>query len=254
MAQRQQYITLDSVIYDYINEAELSQNKYFKLFHIAFQCMDDLGMDFFYQIKSVKLPVNANKTITLPADYLNYTKIGVMNGSGGVIPLTFNSSLSLFQDLNPSRIADTTSDNFSNIYSPSSPMFFNYWNGQGYENLYGAGYTGLYGGGFRIDNANGVILLDGDFGYNGTVLEYVASPKEGEEYHVPVQFRGAIIAWLAWRDIANLAPKRGMAGVVQQRRHEYFEARRLAITKWHPFYLDQAYMNNQASMKMVVKS
>ena len=44
MAQHQQYITLDSVIYDYISSAELSQNKYFKLFHLAFECMEDGGL------------------------------------------------------------------------------------------------------------------------------------------------------------------------------------------------------------------
>lgn len=68
MSSHTSYITIDSVILDYMNEAELSQQKYFKLWHLAFRGMEDLGMDFFYRVQAVKLPINANKTVTLPAD------------------------------------------------------------------------------------------------------------------------------------------------------------------------------------------
>ena len=70
MAQIRNWITLDSIIYDYINQAELSKHKYFKLFHIAFRVMEQLGLNFFYEIKSVKLPVTSSKTILIPDDYL----------------------------------------------------------------------------------------------------------------------------------------------------------------------------------------
>lgn len=255
MAQRQGWVSLDSIIYDYINEAELSQNKYFKLFHLAFRALENLGMDFFYHIKSVKVLVNANKTVTLPADYVNYTKIGVLNGSGELVPLKYNDKLTTFSDLSSNRLSNVASeDNFANVYSFSSPVFFNYWNGSSYGNLYGIPTGGLYGGGFKIDNQNGVILLDTTFGYTDLVLEYVATPKEGEDYYAPIQFREAIIAWLAWKDIANLPVRRGSVGTTQQRRHEYFEARRLGIAQYRPFYLDQAYMASQAATKLVVKS
>lgn len=255
MPQNQQWITLDSTIYDYINQAELSQNKYFKLFHLAFQCMEDLGIDFFYQIKSVKLPINSNKTVTLPSDYLNYTKLGVLNGVGELIPLKYNEKLTTFADLNPNRIVDTQATNFINFYSFSSPIFYNFWNGNNYSNLYGVNGVGLYGGGFKIDNHNGVILLDSSFGYNGLVLEYVASPQEGEEYYIPMQFRQAIINWLAWKDIQFLPPtRRGAIANVDRRRHEYFEARRRGIVQYKPFYLDQAYLAHLESQRLVVKA
>lgn len=254
MPQNQSFITLDSIIYDYINNAELSQNKYFKLFHIAFQCLDELGLDFFYQIKSVKLPINSNKTVTLPADFLQYTKLGILNGIGELVPLKYNEKLTSYSDINPTRIADTSSSNFVNLYSFSSPVFFNFWDGSSYTNFYGVNQTGIYGGGFKIDNTNGVILLDSSFAWNGLVLEYVASPMEGQEYHVPIQFRRAIMSFLAWQDIANLPVKRGSTGAIGLRRHEYFEARRLAIRQYRPFYLDQAYIANQETQKKVVKA
>ncbi len=254
MAQSQGYITLDSIIYDYINSAELSQNKYFKLFHLAFECMEDLGIDFFYQIKSVKLPINSNKTITLPPDYLNYTKLGILNANGEIVPLKYNNKLTSFADLNPNRIANTNSNNFANFYSFSSPTFFNYWDGNSYTNLYGVNYNNLYGGGFKIDQSNNVILLDSNFSWVDAVLEYVASPLQGEEYFVPMVFRSAIKDWLAWKDIKDLpTTRRGSLGDKRDRRHEYFESRRRAIGKFNPFYLDQAYMASLDSKKLVVK-
>ncbi len=255
MPQHQSWIPLDSIIYDYINQAELSQNKYFKLFHLAFRCMESLGLDFFYQVKSVKIPINANKTVTLPADYLNYTKLGVLNGVGELIPLKYNEKITTFNDLQPNRIVDTTSTNFINYYSFSSPIFYNFWNGNNYTNLYGVNGVGLYGGGFKIDNHNGVILLDASFGYEGLVLEYVASPQEGEDYYVPVQFRETIVCWLAWQDIMFLPiNRRGALGDKRDRRHEYFEARRRGIAQYKPFYLDQAYLAHLESQRLTVKA
>ena len=253
MADKQGWISLESCVYDYINEAELSANKYYKLYHLAFRVMEGLGLDFFYQVKSVKLPVNANKTITLPPDYRKYTKLGVLNGVGELVPLKYNQNITSFADLQPSRVADTTASNFVNHYSFSSPIFFNYWNGSSYDNLYGVNGNGLYGGGFKIDEANGVILLDSSFGYTGLILEYVATPNEDQQYYVPSEFRETVIAWLAWRDIANLPYKRGSAGILGIRRHEYFEARRLGVQQYRPFYLDQAYLAHLDSSKLVVK-
>lgn len=254
MAQQQQWISLDSCIYDYINAAELSQHKYFKLFHLAFTCMEDLGLDFFYQVKSIKVPVNSNQTVTLPADFLSYNKLGILNGNGELVPLKYNENLTTFGDLREDRMTRTDSSNFADYYSFSSPVFFNYWDGGSYSNLYGvSGGGSVYGGGFKIDNANGVILLDASFGWSDLVLEYTASPQEGQEYRIPVQFRLAMIAWLSWQDVANLPMKRGTAGVIGMRRHEYFEARRRAISQYRPFYLDQAYIQNLATSRLVVK-
>lgn len=248
------WITLDSVIHDYINEAELSENKYFKLYHLAFRAMESLGLDFFYQVKSVKVPVNANKTVTLPDDFQQYTKLGILNANGELVPLKYNTNLTNFNDLHSNRLSGLMSVG-GDYYSPSSPVFFNFWNGNSYNNLYGVNTTGLYGGGFKLDLANGVILLDPSFGYNDLVLEYTASPTEGQDYKVPVQFRETIISWLAWRDVMSVTNVRKVgAGEKQARRHDYFEARRLGIAQYKPFYLDQAYMASQEASKLVVKS
>src|SRR6185369_8460708 len=109
-SQFRQFITLDSIITDYLNESEQSNHKYFKLFHLSFRGMEMLGIDFFYQIRSVKLPVLSTKTVYLPANYLQYTKVGVYNSSGEIIPLKYNSKLTTYADLLPNRIEKTQDD------------------------------------------------------------------------------------------------------------------------------------------------
>lgn len=251
MAQGTGWVTLDSCIYDYISQAELSNHKYFKLFHLAFRVMEKLGLDFFYEIKSVQLPVNANKTVTIPADFIYYNKAGIFNSNGELVPLKYNEKLSTYHDSRASRIADVTANNFVNLYSYSSPIFFNYWDGSSYGNLYGVPTNDIYGGGFKVDSQNGVILLDPNFGQDSLVLEYTASPQEGQAYYVPMEFREAIIAWLRWQN--NIESPKINGGKSLSFRHDYFEARRLAIRSYRPFYLDQAYQQGIDAQRLVVK-
>lgn len=166
MSQNRQYVSLDSMITDYLNESEQSNHKYFKLFHIAFRGMEQLGLDFFYQIKSVKLPVLANMTVPLPADYLNYQKVGVLNAQGEVIPLKYNDKLTTYADLQPTRLTQTVDNTLTTLYLGDTPIFYNYWNGDVFINIYGVPSGSPFVGGFKIDNTNGVILLDENFGYD----------------------------------------------------------------------------------------
>ena len=53
MSQARNYITIDSVINDYIDESEQSVHKYAKLYNIAVRGMEKLGLDFFYKIRTV---------------------------------------------------------------------------------------------------------------------------------------------------------------------------------------------------------
>ncbi len=248
------WISLDSCINDYLTESEQSNNKYFKLFHSAFRCFELLGLDFFYQVKSIMPTINANGTITLPADFINYTKFGILNGMGEIVPLKYNENLTTLSDTSSSRIANIDSTNLVNFYSYSSPVFFNFWDGSSYNNLYGVPANAQYQGGFKIDYENGVIILDPNFLWQQVVLEYTASPVEGQEYYIPVQFRETIISWLAWKDIINMpASRKGNLGDKRDRRHEYFEARRLGIRAYRPFYLDQAYIQNVEAQRLCVK-
>lgn len=256
MAQsHQQWISIDEAINSYIDESEQSNHKFFKLWHLAFRGMTELGLDFFFQIKSVKLPINANLTVNLPADYLNYSKIGVLNGIGEIIPLSYNSKLTTAFDLQATRLEQTQDDTLATLYQQDSAIWYNYWSGGGYTNLYGLPSGSPFVGSFKIDNANGVIVLDENFQYEYIMLEYVSSPTEGQDYFIPVQFKEALIAYLSWMDIRSMpSTRKGSIGDKAQRRSEFYNQRRLANARWRPVDLIEAYEWSLKNQRLSVKA
>lgn len=254
MSQNKSYIQLDSCINDYMVEAELSNHKFYKLWHLAFRGMEDLGLDFFYQVKSVKLPINANLTVTLPADFLNWTKVGVLNSKGEIIPLYYNDKLTTYADLSPDRLTKTQDDTFLSA-EWSGNTWCNYWNGYAYTNIYGVPSGAPFVGNFKIDNANGVILLNEDFQYDYLMLEYVSSPTEGQEYYLPVQFREALISWLRWKDIQSIPVKTHMQNNnAGQRRRDYFNDRRIAMARWKPIRISEMFQASQEMSRLAIKT
>jgi len=257
MAGNLNMISLDSCITDYLDESEQGIHKYKKMFNIAFRGMDNMGLDFFYQVRSMKLPVSATKTVQLPANYIKWAKIGVLNSVGEVIPLIYNKKLTLYADQSSQRLTVTQDDtlNFTTIYSPSSPAFYNYWNDGTYTNIYGAPSGEPFVGNFNIDEQNGLILLTEDFYYSYIILEYITGPTEGEEYFIPIQFREAMISWMAWKDISSLpSTRRGSISDKEQRKTNFYNERRLAMARYKPYYIQQAYEMQLQMTRLTVKA
>lgn len=255
MVQERQWISIDECINAYLSQSEQGVSKYSKCWQLAFDGMNQMGLDIFYQIKSVKLPVNSNKTVYLPSDYLNYNKIGILNNNGEVIPLRYNNKLTLYADLRTDRVEKTEDNSLLDLYSFTSPIFYNYWNGYQFTNLYGvpSGYPDV--GSFNIDNTNGVILLSELFYYDYLIIEYVATPTVGEEYVVPMQFKEAMIAYLGWKDLQFVpSSRRGNLGDKRDRKHDFYNERRLAKARYKPLHLAEAYEWNLENQRMCVKS
>lgn len=257
MAQQvQAFISLDSVITDYLNESEQSNHKYSKLWHIAFRGFEQLGIDFFYRVVTTKLLINANLTVTLPTDYLNWTKVGILNDSGGVIPLYYNDNLTTFADLLPNReelINDPQSGWLE--WGWNSSTWVNYWDGTGYTNVYGVPSGEPFVGSFKVDTQNNVIILDQRFNREYIMLEYLCSPVEGGEYMLPVHFREALIAWMFWKDGNAKSIRTHMQlGNKRDWRHEFYNERRNAIARWKPLRIMDAYQASQEQTRLAVKT
>lgn len=254
MTKHQAYIELDSVVNDYISESEQSNHKYFKIWHIAYRGLENLGLDAFYQIKSVKLPVNANKTVTLPADYIKWTKIGRLNSRGEIIPLWYNDKLTTYQDLSPTRLTQTQDD--STVGSNFSDNgFCNYWNGSAYVNIYGVPSGQPFVGSFKVDINNGVILLDENYREDYLMIEYVSSPTVGVDYYLPVQFREALIAWLWWKDGKARSIRSHMQlGAARDAKHEFYNERKNAIAQWKQSTIYEKYQIYQESSREAIKT
>lgn len=255
MTQNRQWIDVDEVINQYIDESEQSNHKFYKLWQLAFRGLRELGVDFFNQIRSVKLPVQPNYTVQLPADYSNYTKVGILNGKGEVIPLTYNNKLTFYAQQSPNRLEKTKDNSVWDWYSWDTPVWYNYWNGYNYTQLFGIPSGAPFVGSFKIDNNTGVILLDEHFHFEYIILEYVAIPKQGEVQKLPFQFSEALIAYLAWLDVRSLpSSRRGSLGDKRDRRHEFYNQRRLAWARYRPFNINDAYNFQLENQRKSIKS
>jgi hypothetical protein len=256
MSQTRNYITIDSVINDYIDESEQSVHKYAKLYNIAVRGMEKLGLDFFYKIRSVKIPIDTtNYTAELPNDYISYTKIGVLNSVGEIIPLKFNNKMTYYADQQPDRLALTQDNTLATWYQSDLPLWFNYWDGYGFQNIYGLPSGSPFVGSFNIDDANGVVLLNQYFYYSYLMIEYLSSGNPDEPFRIPIQFREALLSFLAWRDIASIpSTRKGNLGDKRDRKQEFYNQRRIANAQFKPLYLMQAYEQNLDTQRMTVKA
>lgn len=253
MSNHLSYISVDSVIKDYLSEGEYSQNRYFKIFHLAFRAMDNLGIDFFYRIQSVKLPVNANFTVTIPANCINVTKVGILNNNGAIIPLWNNPNMTTYADLNPDRIQKT--DDPSSLWMEwGNNVWGNLWNGYGYSNVYGVPSGEPFVGEFKVDMDNGVILLNQRFNRDYLMVEFLASPMEGQEYYIPIQFREAMIAWLWWKDSKAVATRRGQIGIMRDLKSTFYRERANAIAQFKPSTILDQYQVSQEQSRLAVKT
>lgn len=253
--QNRQWITIDEAITDYLNESDQSIHKYRKLWYIAYRGMTEMGLDTFFAVKSVKLPVNANLTVTLPADYLQYSKIGVLNQQGDIIPLSVNNNLTTAFDLQPTRLEQTQDNTLVTQLNQEGVWWYNYWNGQAFGPVYGLPSGSPFVGSFKIDNANGVIVLGENFSYEYVMLEYISSPQPEGEYYLPIQFKEALICYLGWKDIRFVPSKTHIHNSnVGMRRADYYNELEKAKARYDPVRIPDLYEWSLQNQRLAVKS
>jgi len=253
--QKQGWSLLDECVNLYIDRSEQSNHKYFKLWNIACSGCEQMGINFFYQIQTFKLPVNSNFTVNIPDNCIMWAKVGVGNSCSEIIPLNYNNKINLFADLQTNTIAQTQDNSLFNFYFANSGIFYNYWNGETFENLYGLPSGGPFVGSFKIDTANGLIVLNDFFQYPYCYLECIASPAEGTEIRVPIQFKEAMIAFLGWQDNYYKGSTSHMQrGDKESLKHNFYNERRLARAAYKPLYLEEAYEWNLRNQRLTVKA
>ena len=248
------YINLEECVSSYISESEQSIHRKVKINDIAISAMDELGLDMFYEVVTVKLPVNANVTVTLPGNCLNVIKSGILNSSGEIVTLNKNKKLTTYADLLPDRISKVEDNTLFDWNYSIDGTFYNFWNNGTLCNLYGLPSGAPFIGSFVVDMPNGVIVLDPNYQFDYLMVEILTSPSQDETYMVPLHFKRAIIDFIWWKDNKVKSVIRNKVGIDRDLRHEYFNSRRLAFARWKPFSLAEAYQQNVENQRMTTKT
>jgi hypothetical protein len=249
------WVCLSEVIYQYIDQARLSNADYRRLWTIGVRGVEEMGMDVYGTIKTLKLTVNANKTVTLPSDYIGFSKVGIFNQKGEVSTLRRNRNLSSYKINQTDRLTSNTDNSTGNTYRLQDLAFVNYFDGARYVNIFGTGSVLNAAGEFDVDEEQGLIYLDNEYGYDYVVLEYLSSPSDDDDYKIPVQIREAILSFIAWKDIEHLPlGRRASLGDKQLRRKEYYNQKRNANLRENPVMLWDANEVIRMGSKLVAKS
>lgn len=201
MTDLQQYVALRTVVSMYLDEEQKSMGDFDRCWILAFRALSELGFDIAFEPETFRLPVNENMTVTLPASYVKWTRIGVINASGEVSVLKINTSLTKWRDANPNRLTaiypDIPDVDASSFFP--SPFFYNYYFGSVYSPYFGIGNGLITNGDCVVDEKNKLIVLQPGFNFPDVLVECIVSPQSNGDYQIQTVCQEAVIAFISWK-------------------------------------------------------
>lgn len=232
--------------------------------NFALRGIREIGFDLGKKIKSMKLSINANDTVTLPDDFVDLSKIGIIDSDGIVrvfgnnkninysrkiesgtvgsfLTETFDSSP---MDIVSNRIKDRQDDKTSTANTAASTddnldyyVFENYLYQGGMGKLYGTG-GGHLSGEYRLNLDQNRIEIETNSGYSEVVLEYVADEARSGDPEVHVYAEEALRSYIYYKIIERKSSV--PANEKARARAEYYNERRKANARLSNFTKEEA--------------
>jgi hypothetical protein len=208
-------LTLDEIVNDYLDENQMPDSKYRRIFNFGIRALRLFHRDSTGFPQTARLTVLANGTAVIPISALNKLAVYVINNSGEQVSLTYDPLLSFYNDTNPERSQEPTVD--TEINNEQYVVEFQELQG-GLVPLYSYGQFGVGSSGtigkYNIDWENRVMIFDICFKQPYVWFDFLGLPcTEGGNYLVHPFFQEALIEWLNYRQIksdkrASLSEKR----------------------------------------------
>lgn len=202
MTDLTKYTPMKRIVAYWLDENNKSEGDFDRAWIMAFRAWVKIGLQMAFEPTTFRIPVNTgNMTVPLPAGYLNWTKIGVINGSGEVSALKINTSLTFWRDNNPNRLTNISPDvpDLDVSMYLQSPFFYNYYFGSVYSPYFGIGGGLVQYSDVRVDEVNNVIVLDPQYPFPDILLECLVSPQMNNDYQIQTCCQEAVISFLNWK-------------------------------------------------------
>ena len=238
-------VTLDEVIRSLIIETgKSSENDYQRFIQLGVQGLKELNFDILKNIKSVKLNVDSSLSVSLPADYVGYTKIGIHKDDNRVHVLGLDNKRYLGTDA--ATNIESTSDDY---YIFRNFMF------KGVEGeMYGIGGGNNGNGLYKEDRNNNRILFKSLAQGDQIVLEYISdgiTGLDGDEIKVHPYAEEALRSYIFWKSVQR---KRGIPQFEKESaRRDFYNEKRLARARLSKFTIDEAYQTSRRGFKQSPK-
>lgn len=266
-------IPASSIVNDYLlsrenNDFDTSNEK--QLMMYAKQAIrDELAIGLTAYLKSVKLDVNTTlNTVALPNDYIEYTKIGVVDNNCQVQVLGLNEKINfagtfavdgggdVILDADGIETLDAKSCTPSGTNNGYTGILFNNY----YENFNNGRLFGLGGGNnargyYRFNPMDNRIELNSEFSATQIVLEYIADETMASDPQVPVEAEDFVRNYIYFRSIQrkNSVPQSEKAEAERRMRNsmkmanfrfKMFNKQEAAQQIYRRYQLSPKYLNN----------
>jgi hypothetical protein len=196
-------VTMRYVVMSILNRIkDYTMRDYYFYMQLAIEGYTELNLWHMDNLEVVYLTMNAAKVVSLPADYIDYTKIGIpINGKLRV--LTRHDKILLprtFEDGTPVGNADA-----NQTLDAASLVFFSdhFRGGQFVGGLFGmpGGIDDAY---YRIDRERRTIAFSGSVPKSQIVLEYISSGvKTSGSTMIPRECVPALRTYVLWQAVEN---------------------------------------------------
>lgn len=286
------YITLRQLINDYIitmdGDDYASNASDAAIRNIALRGIREFGFDVTSRIKSIKRSVSSNNTITLPEDYVDIVKLGVVDSDGIIRVFNQNKHINYSQRIAQDTSGDTVNDPQTTVGdtiltndSEEGPLnldsnlvlnkeddkgatqsstadsgdldfyiFENYLFQGGLGRLYGAGGS-FAPGQYRINLDQNRIELDTSSNTTDVVLEYVSDEARSTNPVIHVYAEEALRSYIYYK----LCERKSTIPLNEKTRAraEYYNERRKAKARLSNFSKEEIFKTIRKNFKQAPK-
>jgi hypothetical protein len=277
LSDGQNFVTLRQVVDDFIitmdSDDYISNVNDVAIRNIALRGVREFGFDVSSRVRSLKRTVDtSNNTVTLPDDYVDLVKLGVVGEDGVLHVLGQNKNINYSQKLEDPTVTtdsqggplnieanlidDRVDDKSSTSGTDSTDNDFDYYVFQNY--LYQGGLGRLYGvggghlrGEYRLNLDQNRIEIDTESGVAEVVIEYIADEARSTNPVIHVYVEEALRCFMYYKlcERKSTVP----ANEKMRARAEYYNERRKAKARLGNFTKDEALKTIRKNFKQAPK-
>lgn len=237
-------VTLDAIVRNFIVKRQYTIHWYVPFIVYAKDCLRQLTEDDLLLINTKLLPVNDYNAVDLPADFLDYTMVGVKVGQN-VKPLVetnkINPMINRNDDLEPIRYDESpVGDNEQIFYGQLSPFYWStvFWNqwGEPTGRLFGLG-AGATCDTFSVFPERNQIQLTESLSVDNIVLEYISDGMNADAAtRISPYAYDTIDAYIKWQMMCNT--RTYSLGEQEYAKQEYIDQRKILRARLNPMTIE----------------
>lgn len=255
-------VSISQIVGDFILTSEgddyISNASDILVRNYALRGIREIGFDVSRRVQSLKLDVNtSNNTVTLPDDFVDIIKLGVVGADERVYVFAQDSNINISQKYKKNTAGNTIDSDGDGVNdredSKGSTAGFGASENasDGFDSyifrnfIYGTSEGGLYGlggghklGFYRMNLDQNRIELDTDNNYTEVVVEYVSDQARAADPVVHVYAEEALRAYIYYKIIERKANV--PMGEKQRARSEYYNELRKARARLSTFTKEEA--------------